>query len=45
MSVTPPEFDGPIAQPSFAFGDTIGGSSIAMGMASAQFHREKPAKR
>jgi len=39
MSVAPPELGGPLGMPAPAFGDTIGGTNIALGMAAALFHR------
>lgn len=39
MSVAPPELGGPLGMPAPAFGDTIGGTNIAMGICAALFHR------
>ena len=38
-AMTPPEFDAPLMQPIGGFGDSIGGMSIAGGVAAALFHR------
>lgn len=40
-SFTPPELDGPIGQGLPAFGDSLGGMSIAGGISAALFHRER----
>ena len=39
--VTPPDSEWPISQPGPAFGDLIGGMTIAGGIAAALFHRER----
>ena len=39
VSAAPPELGGPLGMPSPAFGDTIAGSNIALGIAGALFHR------
>jgi crotonobetainyl-CoA:carnitine CoA-transferase CaiB-like acyl-CoA transferase len=41
MLVTPRELKGPLLQPGPAYGDTIGGMTIAGGIAAALFHRER----
>jgi len=41
MCVTPPELGGPLTQPGPAYGDTIGGTNIALGIAAALLHRER----
>jgi crotonobetainyl-CoA:carnitine CoA-transferase CaiB-like acyl-CoA transferase len=41
MLVTPPELEGPLLQPGPAYGDTIGGMTIAGGIAAALFHRQR----
>ena len=43
-SMTPAELDGVLMQGLPAFGDSIGGMSIACGIASALFHRERTGK-
>jgi crotonobetainyl-CoA:carnitine CoA-transferase CaiB-like acyl-CoA transferase len=40
-AMTPPELPGPLSQGIPAFGDSIGGLSIAGGISAALFHREK----
>jgi crotonobetainyl-CoA:carnitine CoA-transferase CaiB-like acyl-CoA transferase len=41
MCVTPPELGGPLTQPGPAYGDTIGGTNIALGITAALLHRER----
>lgn len=41
MCVTPPELGGPLTQPGPAYGDTIGGTNLALGISAALFHRER----
>ena len=41
MTVPPPELGGPLTQPGPAYGDTIGGTFIALGVSAALFHRER----
>ena len=41
LCVTPAELDGPLTQPGPAYGDTIGGTFIALGISGALLHREK----
>ena len=40
-AMTPPELEGPLSQGIMAFGDSIGGMSIAGGIAAALFRRER----
>lgn len=39
--MTPPELEGPLSQGMMAFGDSIGGMTIAGGISAALFHRER----
>ncbi len=41
MMVSPAELGGPLTQPGPAYGDTIGGTFIALGMSAALLHKEK----
>lgn len=41
LCVTPTELGGPLTQPGPAYGDTIGGSFIALGMSAALYHRAR----
>jgi crotonobetainyl-CoA:carnitine CoA-transferase CaiB-like acyl-CoA transferase len=40
-AMSPPELDGPLGQGIMAFGDSIGGMTIAGGISGALFHRER----
>ena len=41
VSMTPPELEGPLSQGIAAFGDSIGGMTIAGGISAALFHRDR----
>jgi crotonobetainyl-CoA:carnitine CoA-transferase CaiB-like acyl-CoA transferase len=41
VSMTPPEMEGPLSQGIAAFGDSIGGMTIAGGISAALFHRDR----